>query len=335
MKKHLAIADVTRRIFASTTAKFCVVIGSVCSTNAIAAWPEDAPIKIIVAQPAGGTNDTVARLIGEALAKALNQSVVIENRPGGSGALGMQALTQAKPDGYTLGIGSDGSALIDAVRPKNTWKFRRDLTGVAMIGDVPVSIAVSGKSPFYSWADVLKFDKTNPGQINFGSSGAGTGQHIVGEWLGKLAGVSLTHIPYKGGGQASLDLISGQVPMAVLGLVPMLPQHKRGTVRILAVTTSNRSAALPDVPTLTELGYPQIALSQWVGVMAPAGTPPAVVSRLSEELLKIVAQPDIVQKLDKSGIVPRPMASAQFSKFIDSEVDNWITLLPTLNLKLD
>ena len=284
---------------------------------------------------AGGTNDTVARLIGEALGKALNQSVVIENRPGGSGSIGMQALVQAKPDGYTLGIGSDGSALIDAVRPKNTWKFRRDLVGVAMIGDVPVSIAVSGKSAFNSWADVLKYAKTHPGQMTFGSSGVGTGQHIVGEWLAKLADISLIHIPYKGGGQASIDLISGQVPMAVLGLVPMLPQQKRGTVRIVAVTTPQRSAALPDVPTLTELGYPQIALSQWVGVMAPAGTPPAVISRLSDELVKIVAQPDFVQKLNKSGIAPRPMASAQFSKFIDSEVNNWITLLPTLNLKLN
>ena len=255
----------------------------------VAAWPEEGPVKIIVPQAAGGSNDTVARIIGVALGQALKQAASIENRPGAAGAIGMQAVAQAKPDGDTLGIASDSAALLDAVRPSQTWKFNRDIAGVGMIGDQPISISVSGKSAYRSLADVVNDARARPGQVAFGTSGIGTSQHVVGEWLGRLAGVSLTHIPYKGGGQASRDLVGGQVPMAVLGLAPMLQQHERCGVRIVAVTTPKRSAAQPDVPTLTELGYPQIALSQWVGVVTPAGTPAAVVARLSDELLKITA----------------------------------------------
>ena len=303
--------------------------------SAHAAWPAEGPVKIIVPQAAGGTNDTVARIISVALGKALKQTVIIDNRPGAAGAIGMQAVAQAKPDGYTLGIASDSAALLDAVRASQTWKFKRDIAGVAMIGDQPISISVSGKSAYRSLADVVKDAKAHPGQVAFGTSGIGTSQHVVGEWLGRLAGVSLTHIPYKGGGQASGDLVGGQVPMAVLGLAPMLQQHKRGAVRRVAVTTAKRSPALPDVPTLTELGYPQIALSQWVGLVAPAGTPPAVIAGLSDELLKVIAQPEVRKSLGDAGIDPRPVASVQFAKFLDDEVSHWLKLIPTLKLKLE
>ena len=305
------------------------------ATSAHAAWPEDGPVKIIVPQAAGGTNDTVARLISVALGKVLKQTVIIDNRPGAAGAIGMQAVAQAKPDGYTLGIASDSAALLDAVRPAQTWKFKRDIAGVAMIGDQPISISVSGKSAYRSLAEVVSDAKARPGQVAFGTSGIGTSQHVVGEWFAQLAAISLTHIPYKGGGQASGDLVGGQVPMAVLGLAPMLQQHKRGAVRIVAVTTAKRSASLPDVPTLTELGYAQIALSQWVGLVAPAGTPPAVVARLSDEMLKLIALPEVRKSLSDAGIDPRPMASAPFAKFLDDEVSHWLKLIPTLKLKLD
>ena len=303
--------------------------------SAHAAWPEDGPVKIIVPQAAGGTNDTVARIISVALGKVLKQTVIIDNRPGAAGAIGMQAVAQAKPDGYTLGIASDSAALLDAVRPAQTWKFKRDIAGVAMIGDQPISISVSGKSAYRSLAEVVSDAKARPGQVAFGTSGIGTSQHVVGEWFAQLAAISLTHIPYKGGGQASGDLVGGQVPMAVLGLAPMLQQHKRGAVRIVAVTTAKRSAALPDVPTLTELGYAQIALSQWVGLVAPAGTPPAVVARLSDEMLKLIALPEVRKSLSDAGIDPRPMASAPFARFLDDEVSHWLKLIPTLKLKLE
>ena len=307
-----------------------------CVAGAVhAAWPDDAPIKIIVPQAAGGTNDTVARIIATELGKRLKQSVVVDNRAGAAGAIGMQAAAQAKADGYTLAIASDSASLMDVVRPTLSWKFNRDLQGVAMIGDQPISISVSARSPHKSFADLVKAAKATPGQLAYGTSGVGTSQHVVGEWLAKLADVQLVHIPYKGGGQAATDLVGGQVPMAVLGLAPMLAQAKNGGVRIVAVTSAKRNAAVPDVPTLTELGYPQIVLTQWVGLVAPTGTPPAVVKRLSDEINKMVTLPDMQKHLLDNGVDPRPMAAAPFDKFLKETTTRWSTLVPSLNLKLE
>ena len=235
----------------------------VVSSPVLAGWPNDQPIKIIVPQAAGGTNDTVARLIGVELGKILSQTVIVDNRPGAAGAIGMQAVAQAKPDGYTLGMASDSAALMDVTRPNLAWNFKRDLQGVGMIGDQPMCVAVSARTTYSSFADVLKAAKEKPGSLAYGTSGVGTSQHVVGEWLAKLANIQLLHIPYKGGGQATTDIVGGQVPLAVLGLAPMLAQAKSGNVRIVAVTSPKRAGAIPTVPTTTELGYADIAFTRW------------------------------------------------------------------------
>ena len=305
------------------------------SSGVRAAWPSDQPIKIIVPQAAGGTNDTLARLIGVELGKILKQTVIVDNRPGAAGAIGMQAVAQAKADGYTLGLASDSIALLDVTRPNLTWKFKRDLQGIGMIGDQPMCVAVSARSTYMSFADVLKAAKDKPGSLAYGTSGVGTSQHVVGEWLAKLAGVQLLHIPYKGGGQATTDIVSGQVPLAVLGLVPMLAQAKSGNVRILAVTSPKRASAVPNVPTTGELGYAPIALTQWAGLVAPAGTAEAVVKQLSEAVFKVVAGPEARQKLTEAGIDAKPLGYQQFDKFLKDNVDTWTRVVPSLNLKLD
>ncbi|RYE79152.1 MAG: tripartite tricarboxylate transporter substrate binding protein, partial [Oxalobacteraceae bacterium] len=174
---------------------------------AYAAWPQDQPIRLIVPQAAGGTNDTVARVIGKELSRALGQSVVVDNRPGASGAIGIQAAVQAKPDGYTLVLASDTSVTLGAVRPSLNWDFTRDLVGVAMIGDQPICIAVTAQSPYRSLNQFLDASRKTPGELAYGTSGIGTAQHIVGEWLAKQAGVQLIHVPYKGGGLATTDLM--------------------------------------------------------------------------------------------------------------------------------
>jgi tripartite-type tricarboxylate transporter receptor subunit TctC len=307
---------------------------SLAGTPVYAAWPDDQPIKIIVPQAPGGTNDTVARLVGNELAKALKQSVIVENRPGAAGAIGMQQAAQSKADGYTLALASDSAALLDALQPALNWKFKRDLVGVAMVGDQPISLAVPADSPFKTLADVVSKARANPGQLAYGTSGVGSSQHVVGEWWANTAGIQLVHIPYKGGGQASRDLIGNQVPLAVLGLAPMLVQHKNGKVRILAVTSAQRNAALPDVPTFTEAGYPQIALTQWAGLVAPTGLPDAIAKRLSEELARIVQNPDIQKKLMDSGITPQNLTGPAFDKFLKDSVTKWETLVPTLKIKL-
>lgn len=299
-----------------------------------AAWPADQPIKIVVPQTAGGTNDTVARIVAVELGKALKQSVIVENRPGAAGAIGMQEVTRSKPDGYTLGLASDSAALLDVVHPNPQWSFERDLTGIGEIGEQPIAVAVSAKSPFGSLPAVLEAAKARPDTIAFGSSGTGSGQHIVGEWLARLAGVKLVHVPYKGGGQAMTDLAGGQIPMAVLGLAPMLAQQKGGTVRIVAVTTAKRDPSVPQVPTLSELGFPQIALAQWAGIVAPAGVPPAVVQQLSAALVSVLNTPRVRQQLSDAGLHPAPKDAAAFEHFRRQNVRMWADLIPTLSLNL-
>ncbi|HTJ99647.1 MAG TPA: tripartite tricarboxylate transporter substrate binding protein [Bordetella sp.] len=303
--------------------------------TARAAWPSDQPIRIIVPQAAGGTNDTAARLIAVELGKALNQSVVVENRPGASGAIGMQTAVQSRPDGYTLAIASDTATILNAVRSDMPWQFKRDLAGVSMIADQPIVVAASARSPYKSLGDLIDAAKAKPGSIAFGTSGLGTSQQVAGEWLAREAKVQLTHVPYKGGGQAITDLVGDQVPAAVLGLAPVIGQYRAGNVRILAITSDKRSAELPDVPTLRELGYQDIVLTQWVGLVAPKRTPPDIVQRLSDEVGKILAKPEIVQKLKDSGLDVRPMPAPQFDAFLARTVDQWQHLISTLSLRLE
>lgn len=299
-----------------------------------AVWPDDQPIKIIVPQAAGGTNDTLARLVGAELSKILNQTVVIDNRPGAAGAIGMQATVQAPPDGYTIALASDSAVLLDVLRPNLPWKFKSGLQGVAMIGEQPISIAASSKSSFKTLQNVIDLAKEKPASLGYASSGIGSSQNIVGEWLASLAGVKLVHVPYKGGGQAANDLVSGQIPLAVLGLAPMLKQHQAGNVRILAVTTPDRDSALPDIPTLSELGYPQIALAQWAGLVAPVATPELIIQKLSDAILKVLAVPAVRKKLLEAGVTPRPANYKQFDEFLKKSVDTWAEVVPALNIQI-
>ena len=311
------------------------VFALTAASAVFAAWPADQPIKIIVPQAVGGTNDTVARLLSVELGKAFNQSVIVENRPGASGAIGMQGVVQAKPDGYTLGLASDSAAMLNVIQPQLTWQFKRDVRGIGMIGDQPISIAASARSPYKSFEEVVAAAKAKPGTIPYATSGAGTSQNVVGEWLARLAGIQIVHIPYKGGGQATNDVLSGQTPLAVLGLAPMLAHVKTGGVRIIAVTTPRRSPALPNVPTLTELGYPQIALAQWAGLVAPTATPEAMVKRMSDAMLKILAGQEMRQRLASAGIDARPLGHPEFDKFLKENVETWERVVPSLKLKLD
>lgn len=320
------LLGLTRTLFAAL---------ALSAAPAFGAWPADQPIKIIVPQAAGGTNDTVARIIGVELGKALKQSVIVENRPGAAGAIGMEAVVKAKPDGYTLGLASDSAALLDVIRPNAPWRFGRDAVGVGMIGEQPIAVAVPANSAYKTLAELLQDAKARPGKLAFGTSGVGSSQHIVGEWLANLAAVQVVHVPYKGGGQAITDLVGGQVPYAVLGLAPLLAQQKAGKVRVLAVTTARRDPALPQVPTLTELGFPQIALAQWAGVVAPDDVPAPVLQRLSQELENVLLLPNVRQQLTDAGMQPRQLGTGPFTAFLRETVATWTRLVSTLKLKLE
>ena len=303
--------------------------------SALAAWPDDQPITIIVPQAAGGTNDTAARMIGVELGKALGQTVVVENRPGASGAIGMGAAAKSKPDGYTLAIASDSATVLSATRENLPWRLERDMVGVAKIGEQPIVVGVSAHAPYRSLADMLTAAREAPGKLSFGSSGVGTNQHIIGEWLASLAGVSMIHVPYKGGGQAVTDLIGGTVPAAVLGFAPLYGPHRNGTVRVVAVSTPERDPALPDVPTLKELGYDEISLAQWVGLVAPKDTPPEIVARISKAVTVIVRTPEITKRLSDAGLTARPVDTKEFDPMLKQEIQRWGELTKRLKLELN
>lgn len=315
--------------------RLLAICAALFACTAQAAWPDQQPIKIIVPQSPGGTNDTLARIISPGLAKVLGQAVIVENRPGASGSVGMQAVVQSDPDGYTLGFASDSAALLDVNRPTLPWKFKRDLQGVGMIGEQPITITASGKSPYKTLQEAIAAAKANPGSVAYGSSGVGSSQNIIGEWVAKTGGFELLHVPYKGGGQAVNALLSGQVPLAVLGLVPMLPHQKSGGVRILAVTTPYRSDAIPDVPTLTELGFPQIAIAQWAGLVAPAATPENIIQKLSAALVEVLNEPNVKKQILAAGVTPKPLNYQAFDKFLKDTVNTWERVVPTLNIKLN
>ena len=311
-----------------------LLVGFGGMSQAQAAWPADGPIRIIVPQAPGGTNDTVARFVAVELAKELKQSVIVENRPGAASAIGMEALVRSKADGYTLGLASDSAALLDVVRPQRSWSFDKDLVGISMIGEQPIVVAVQSSSPYRGLPDLLRAAGSRPGQISFASSGLGSSQQLVGEWLGSEAGVKLTHVPYKGGGQAIGDLLGGQVSFAVLGLAPMLAQQRAGKVRILAVTTPTRDPALPDVPTLSELGFPRIKLAQWAGIVAPKDIPSSIATRLSDALQKVIVSPSVRQQLQTAGVQPHPLAAAEFQAFLRDYNRMCADLVSTLSLQL-
>ena len=204
-----------------------------------------------------------------------------------------------------------------------------------MIGEQPIAVAVPAGSRYNTLAELLQDAKARPGTLAYGTSGVGSSQHIVGEWLAHLASAPVVHVPYKGGGQAIVDLVGGQVPFAVLGLAPLLAQQKSGKVRVLAVTTARRDPSLPEVPTLTEQGFPQIALAQWAGIVAPDDLPAAVRQRLSQEVGKVMNLPQVQKQLVEAGIQPRPLATTPFTSFLKENVSMWIGLISTLKLKLE
>ena len=241
-------------------ARSCILLTCLLSTNHSWAqeWPKERPIRIIVPQAAGGTNDIVTRLIALELGKALGQSIIVENKPGASGAIGMQAAATATPDGYTFAVASDSIAIISATKESLSWRLGKDLIGVSLLGEQPIGIAVSGQTPYQTLQDLINAAKNKPDSLSYGTSGQGTNQHYIGEWLAKQGNFKWIHVPYKGGGQAIIDLTGGTTPAAVLGFAPLLAQQKKGGIRILAITSAQRNVSAPTVPTLSELGFKDI-----------------------------------------------------------------------------
>jgi len=298
-------------------------------------WPKERPIRIIVPQAAGGTNDIVTRLIALELSKALGQSIIIENKPGASGAIGMQIAASATPDGYTFAVASDSIAILSATKESLSWRLGRDLIGVSLLGDQPIGIAVSGQTPYQTLSDLINAAKSKPDTISYGTSGQGTNQHYIGEWLAKSGNFKWIHVPYKGGGQAIIDLTGGTTPAAVLGFAPLLSQQKKGGIRILAITSAQRNVSAPTVPTLSELGFKDMVINQWVGIVAPKNLPPAILNKMSKEIGVVLEKPEVKAKLQEVGLTAKPMSANEFELFLKGSIQRWSELNKTLQIPID
>jgi len=298
-------------------------------------WQPDKPIRLLVPFVPGGAADLVSRVVGERLAAALGQQVVSDNRPGASGTLALDMLAKAAPDGYTLAEASDAATVLPFIYRKLTWDPRRSFAPISLMTIQPLVLAVTASVPAATAQEFIALARAKPGFFVFGSSGTGHPQHLTGELIKKVAGINMNHVPYKGGGQAIIDLVGGQIPVAVLGSSPVIPYHRAGKVRILAVTAKRRSAALPDVPTLAEVGLAGIDVSQWLSLVAPAKTPSNIITRLNTEVAKILAMPAIREKLQTAGFEVMASSPQELAAMFSDGMARWGPIVKELKLELD
>ena len=287
-----------------------------------APFPER-PIQMIVPAAAGGTTDIAARMLAEPLGKALGQTVVVENRPGASGAIAATAVKRAKPDGYTLLMQYSGFHVITPHVMKTQQWSQDDFQPVANVLNAPQVIVVREGLPVKTLSELVQAAKADPGKLSYASSGSGSLQHVTGAMLEQQAGIQLTHVPYKGTGPALTDLVGGQVDMTFGTPPPFLSFIQSGKLRALAVTGKIRLPSLPDTPTTAEAGLPKVDATSWFGVLAPAGTPQPIIDKLTAEIAKVMATPAFKQKAVESGAEAEYRDPQQFGKQITSDFARW------------
>jgi tripartite-type tricarboxylate transporter receptor subunit TctC len=303
------------------------------------AWPTGKAITYLVPFPAGGTTDTLGRLISQKLGTALGTSVVIDNRGGAGGSVGSEVASRAAPDGYTMLGGTISSHAINvSLYPKIGYDPIKSFAPVTLIGTNPVVLVVNAASPYKTLKDVLEASKTKQGGLSSASAGTGTSQHLALELLAYKSGVKFTHVPYKGSGPAIQDVIGGQVDMMFDTTVVAGPHIQSGKLRAIAVTSAKRLASMPDVPTVAESGIKGLGdfeVVSWQAIFVPAGTPAPIVDRLHKEIRTILAQPDMQEKMKGFGMEPADMTTAQIAAFQKAEVDKWAQVIKAANIKAE
>ena len=299
------------------------------------AWPSK-PIKWVVPFAPGGTTDILARTVGEKLALALGQPVVIENKPGAGGGLGADFTAKAAPDGYTIMGGTISTHAINASLYKNLpYDPVKDFVAITLIARVPNMLVINPAVPAKDVKELIALLKASPNKYSFASSGNGTSQHLSGELFKSMSGTDMQHIPYKGSPPALQDVMGGQVTMTFDNITTAWPLAKAGKLRALAVTTAKRSSIAPDVPTLAESGLPGFEVGSWQGVFAPAGTPPEIVKRLNAEIVKILNMPEVREKLGGLGAEIVANSPEEFSALVKSEVVKWADVVKKSGAKVD
>jgi tripartite-type tricarboxylate transporter receptor subunit TctC len=294
------------------------------------------PVRFVVPFAPGGSTDTLARTIGVKLADTLGQQVVIDNRPGGNGDLGMMIVAQSPADGHTLLLGYIANlAIAPSLNPKLPYDPVKNYTPITQIATSPNVMTANSAVPAKGLKDLVALAKAKPGTVNFASTGVASVGHLTGELLNTLAGMKMTHVPYKGGGAAIIGLLSGEVQVMFTGFSAAMPHIKTGKIRSLAVTGAKRSPALADVPTIAEQGFPGVEATAWYGVLAPAGAPRPVVMRLHGDVLKALKQPDVIQRLEALGFEIVGSSPEQFGGYIKTEIRKWEKVVKASGAKPD
>ncbi len=295
-------------------------------------WPAK-PIRIVVAFSPGGSTDLVVRAMSDRLSQELGQPVVVENRAGANGNVAAEYVAKQPADGYMVLATADA---LPASAPiyKLAFDPMKDFTPVIQLTRQPIVLAVHPSTGVSTLAELIALARTKPG-MGYATSGAGSGQHMVGEWLAKLAGIQLTHIPYKGGGQAIVDLVGGQVQIGSLGSSPVIPHYKAGKLRILAQTTATRAPSLPEVPTYEQAGLKGLVLDQWLGLLVPAGTPAEAVRRLNAEADKALALPAMRERFAQAALEGVGGSPEQFARLYREDFEKYARLVKELNIKLN
>jgi tripartite-type tricarboxylate transporter receptor subunit TctC len=298
------------------------------------AWPAR-PIRLVIPFPAGGATDILGRLFAQKLGTALGQQVVVDNKPGAGGTLGSDIVAKAPADGHTILLSTSSTHSIGpALNPKLPYDAFKDFTPVAMVATAPSVLVVGKDFPARDAQELVALLKRNPGKYNFGSSGIGTYPHLSAEMFKwRAGGLFVVHIPYRGTGLVITDLVAGQIAFLMDSIVSAQPHIRDGKVRPLAVTGAKRSPSLPQVPTMAEVGIPNLVLANWFGFFVPPGTPPEVVQRLNRELNAIVAMPDVVERMGNFGAEPGGGTPEQFARLYRDEHENWKALIARAGIK--
>jgi tripartite-type tricarboxylate transporter receptor subunit TctC len=295
-------------------------------------WPAK-PVRFIVPFPPGGSTDVAARTVAEKLSRALGQQVVVDNRGGGGGAIGTVEAARAAADGYTLLFVADPVITLHLVVKNVQFDMQRDFAAITQVTTQPIAVAVHSSVPVKSVQDLVAYAKANPGKLSFAHSGTGSGQHMSGELFKKMAGIDIVHIPYKGGGPAVQDLVAGQVPMGVLGSTPLIPHHKSGRIRIIAFTSKERFPPMPEIPTLHESGLAGFDTTQWLGILAPKGTPAEIISRVHVETAKALALPEVKERLAQAALQAVGSTPKEFEALIRADLERWSAIARELKLE--
>jgi len=317
------------------TLLLCACGVSLLASSALAQTYPAKPIKLVVGYPAGGAVDIVARTMGQTLSASMGQPFVIENKPGAGTNIAVKYVIDSAADGYTLMLAANALAANMSLYQPAPFDAEKDLTPIALVGRVPVVLAVNAATGPATLAKLIELAKAKPGSFNYASPGNGSTPHMAVELFQATAGISLSHVPYRGGGPAITDVIGGQLPMVAVNALEALPHVKSGRLRVLAVLSPTRAATLPDVPTMAESGFPGFEASVWYGLVAPAATPKIVVVRLHAEVQKALQTPEVRERMAAVGGVVLPGSTEQFAALIHSDRIRYAKVVRDANIKPD